>query len=244
VRRDARNPLVPSFEEAVQALLSHEPARAVALFAARRLADPTDDPSRKNHAVALFRAGRWAEAGGAFAKLILEEGGEHANSVASFFSLGVCRLELDDAPGALLATTAFLDFANARHPFYLDGVQNTANAWDRLGAHTEAASLYRSVLGVEPRPHAFNGLALALEAQGLAREALWVIELARRCGCWDEELDSNADRVREEADGPPAPTRLVERPWSRRRIIETSFRMLGLDGKARPARRCSWPIDG
>jgi len=88
------------------------------MFAARVLSDPTDWPSRANHAIALYRAGRWTQAAEAFRKLIDEVGPAHLHAIPMMFSIGYCLLQLDDPMGSLVSTTAFLNYSNERHPFY------------------------------------------------------------------------------------------------------------------------------
>jgi len=144
-RRRARPPGVPSFRDALAALLGDRPEKAAAMFAARALAYPADKSSRRNRAIALYEAGRWAEAAPLFEQFIAEDGCAADESVPYLFSLGLCRLELGDAIGSLLATTAFLDLWNERHPWYWEGLHNTACAWERLGAEAEAATLIHVV---------------------------------------------------------------------------------------------------
>ena len=69
------------------------------MFAARVLSDPTDWPSRANHAIALYRAGRWTQAAEAFRKLIDEVGPAHLHAIPMMFSIGYCLLQLDDPMG-------------------------------------------------------------------------------------------------------------------------------------------------
>ena len=183
----------PSAEEALEALLSDRPDKAAAMFAARAIADPTDFPSRANHAIALYHAERWTQAADAFTKLIEEVGPAHLHALPMMFSVGYCLLQLDDPWGSLIATTSFLDRSNERHPFYTDSLENTACAWEQLGAAAEARTLRRAL---ELRAH----------------------------------LPSDATT-----------RRLVRRLWSRRQVIATSHRILGISAKPRPARRCSWP---
>ena len=192
---------VPSFDAALQALLSDEHQAALARFAARTLADPSDWPSRGNYAIALYQAGRLAEAAPLFEKLLAEEGPDSLGAVALNFSLGYCRLELGDLRGSLEATTEFLDRSNEWHPFYWHGVHNTACAWDELGAEFEARQLFREVAEMERMDERMRQAGLAGSRFPYAG------------------------------------------PWRRRRIIERSFRVLGVDRKARRARRCKWPVD-
>ena len=44
-----------------------------------------------------------------------------------------------------MSTTAFLDYSNERHPFYADSLENTACAWEQLGAVAEARTLRRAL---------------------------------------------------------------------------------------------------
>jgi tetratricopeptide (TPR) repeat protein len=125
--------------------MGDRPDEAAALFAARVLADPTDWPSRANHAVALYNAQRWVEAAEAFSKLVGEIGADDLRALPMMFSTGYCLLQLDDAWGSLMATTAFLDYSNEKHPFYADALENTACAWEKLGATAEAKTLRRAM---------------------------------------------------------------------------------------------------
>jgi len=85
-------PGVPSFEVALKALLSGDANRAAALFAARSLADPTDWISRANRAIALYEAGRRAEAATGLEREIVRAGHADLGTVPALF----CRR----APGA------------------------------------------------------------------------------------------------------------------------------------------------
>ena len=91
----------PTFEAALAALQGDRPDEAAALFAARALADPTDWPSRANHAIALYEAERWTQAAEAFTKLIGEVGPADLRAVPMMFSVGLCLLRLDDPWGSL-----------------------------------------------------------------------------------------------------------------------------------------------
>jgi tetratricopeptide (TPR) repeat protein len=136
---------VPSFESALEALRSGRAQAAAAEFAARVVANPNDFPSRANHAIALYDAGDFARAAPLFEALIEEEGEDSPGAIPTFFSLGYCRLQLGDARASLAATAEFLDRSNERHPFYLDGLENAACAWEQLGAQLEARSLLPDV---------------------------------------------------------------------------------------------------
>jgi len=132
---------LPTFEEALDALHSGDAKRAAALFAARAIGDPKDWISRANRNIALYDAGRWAEAEVGFKAEIEREGIEGPGAVPALFCIGYCRLQLDDALGSLAATTAFLNLSNEEHPFYADGIENTCCAWERLDRSLLAASL-------------------------------------------------------------------------------------------------------
>jgi tetratricopeptide (TPR) repeat protein len=183
----------PSFEASVAALMGDRPDQAIAMFAARVLADPTDWSSRANHAFALYHADRWSQAVDELTKLIPEVGPAHLHAGPMLFSIGFCLLQLDDPWGSLISTTTFLDYSNERHPLYADALTNTACAWEQLGAVAEARTL-RGTLDLRALP---------------------AIDATKR--------------------------RLMRRLWSRRQVIATSHRILGLSAKPRPApRRCSW----
>ena len=183
----------PSFEDALEALDGGRPDEAAALFAARVLADPTDWDSRINLVGALYDGERYAEAAQGYRKLIDEAEPRSLQAVYMCALLGYSLLQLGDDWGSLVATTAFLDNSNERHPYYTSALDYTACAWNNLGAVAEAATLWRT---------------LELRAQPVT----------------------------------DATTRkLMRRTWSRRQVIATSHRILGLSAKPRPARRCSWP---
>ena len=190
-----RCPGVPTFAEAADALRSEQYGLAIARSAARMLADPTDEPSKATYAIALYRAGRLAEAAPLFESFIAEIGTGAIDSVGYVFCLGYCRLELGDPRSSLVAMTSFLDYGNEWHPFYLEGLENTAAAWDQLGAK--------------------------LESRRLTEHVAWLRDMQERL---------QGGRF------PNAGT------WPRRKVIETSFRILGVKATARPARRCKWPF--
>ena len=184
----------PTFEAALAALLGDRPDQAAAMFATRVIADPADYPSRANHVIALYNAERYVEATEGFRTLIDEVGPRSLHAVPMFLSLGYCLLQLEDEWGSLVATTGFLDHSNEKHPFYAAGLENTACAWEQLGAEAEAKTLRRAVhLRSHPAPDALT-------------------------------------------------RKLVRRLWSRSQIIATSYRILGVSARPRPARRCSWPV--
>ena len=107
------------------------------------LADPKDWISRANRNIALYDAGRWEEAAAGFEADVAREGIESPNVVPALFCIGYCRLQLGDPRGSLAATTAFLDLGNTEHPFYADGIENTACAWEALDQAVVATSLRR-----------------------------------------------------------------------------------------------------
>ena len=159
------------------------------------LADPTDEPSRANYAIALYQADRFAEAAPMFERLIEQLGPGAIDAVPLFFSLGYCRLQLGDPRGSLAATTTFLDRGNEFTPLPR-----------RPGEHRGGVGPARREAGIQA----------ALPRRRLA---------ARRAG---------------EPAWRPLPQR---RLWPRRKVIETSFRILGIKAKARRARRCKWAFD-
>lgn len=144
-----RVPGVPTFDEALRALQAGDLEAAIALFAARTLAHPADHPSHANYAIALYRAGRHAQAAELFEKVIEEAGPGSLVAVGFSYCLGHARLELGDPYRALAATTEFLDWSNEWNPLYLDGVSNTAEAWSQLGTVAEALELRQAVASVQ-----------------------------------------------------------------------------------------------
>ncbi len=143
----SERPRIPSFDDALAALLEGNAPRAAALFAERALADPGDWISRANRAIALYEDERWADAAPALEAHIDRAGFDDLGTVPALFYLGYCRLQLGHIEASLAATTAFLDLSNEAHPWYRDTIENTACAWERL-THEEAAASLRS----EPWP--------------------------------------------------------------------------------------------
>jgi tetratricopeptide (TPR) repeat protein len=231
-------------DDAMKALLGDRWQAAAAKYGERLLRNPDDEIARSNRAVALYEAGRWAEAAKAFEELLRREGPASEVAPPALFSLGYCRLELDDHRGALEASTLFLDLSNEEHPFYWDGVQNVACAANRLGKHSAAVQLYRVVLGVTPHPYAFNGLALALGELGRAAEGLYVLDAARRAGKWDEILVASMEHLAELEAGRRRPTALTSPRWSRERILRLALRVLGWRRDPLPPSPLTWRRDG
>lgn len=95
--------------------------------------------------MALLDAGRLADAAPLIEAHIQDVGPHTIDAVGLYFCLGYCKLELGDAWGSLVATTSFLDQGNERNPRYLDGVHNTAAAWQQLGAKMEARLLFKDL---------------------------------------------------------------------------------------------------
>lgn len=197
----------------------------------RRGSRPPREPPRAairrtNRAVALYDAGRWDEAERAFLDVLRREGPASQVAPPALFSLGYCRLELDDERGSLQATTLFLELSDEEHPFHWDGVQNVACALDRLGQHEPAAQLYRTVLGARPNPFAYNGLALALGDLQKPGEGLFVLDEARRAGHWDEVLDGSLGFLAARSGGARKSTFLRAPRWPRERVLAAAFRAL------------------
>lgn len=120
---------------------SGNPKGAVAPPAKRAHVGPCDFALRGNHAIALYEAECWTEAADAFGDLVAEVGPADLRAVPMTFSIGYCLLQLGDPWGSLMATTTFLQHSNERHPFYADALENTACAWEALGAVAEATTL-------------------------------------------------------------------------------------------------------
>ena len=231
-------------DDALKALLAERWRAAAARFGERLLKDPGDDIARSNRAVALYEEGRWAEAAKAFEEVLRREGPSSEVAPPALFSLGYCRLELDDNQGALEASTMFLELSNEDHPFYWDGVQNIACAAGRLGKNELAVQLYRVVQGVAPHPYAYNGLALALGELGRAAEGLYVLEAVRRNGHWDEVLAATMNHLEDLTKRPRVPTTITAPRWSREHILRVAFRALGWRREPLPASLLTWRRDG
>lgn len=231
-------------DRALKALLDERWQEAAARYAKRLLKDPDDGIARCNRAVALYEAGRWPAAARAFEELLRREGPGSEAAAPALFSLGYCRLQLEQNRGSLEASTMFLELTNDRHPFFWDGVQNVACACSRLGRSAVAAQLYRVVLGVRPHKYAYNGLALALAGMGRPREGLYVLEAARSAGNQDEVLDSSLEHLLAIADGPATRTPLTVRRWSRERILGAAFEVLRWKRDPLPASRLRWRTGG
>jgi len=104
-------------DKALKALLGEKWRTAAAQYGERLLEDPGDGIARSNRAVALYGAERWREAAKAFEDLLLSEGPASEVAPPALFSLGHCRLEMDDNRGSLEASALFLDLSNEDHPF-------------------------------------------------------------------------------------------------------------------------------
>jgi tetratricopeptide (TPR) repeat protein len=188
-------------DEALKALLAERWSLAAAKYGQRLLKDPDDGVARCNRAVALYEQGRWSDAAKAFEELLRREGPASEVAPPALFSLGYCRLELEQNRGSLQASTLFVELSNEDHPFYWDGVQNIACACNRLGHSALAVQLYRVVLGVQPDKYAYNGLALSLAGMGRAREAIHVLDRARDADYWDDVLESSMEHLTRIARG-------------------------------------------
>jgi tetratricopeptide (TPR) repeat protein len=137
-------------DDAFKTLLEERWRAAAARYGLRPFEQPEDGIALSNRAVALYEAERWAEAAQAFEEVLRREGPASEMAPPALFSLGYCRLQLDDARGALEASTLFLELSNEEHPFYRDGVQNVACAASRLGELALAVQLHRVALGAGP----------------------------------------------------------------------------------------------
>jgi len=230
-------------DEALRALLAERWQVAAAKYGQRLLKDPDDGVARCNRAVALYESAQWPKAARAFEDLLRREGPASQVAPPALFSLGYCRLELEQDRESLQASTLFIELSNEDHPFFWDGVQNIACACNRLGHSALAVQLYRVVLGVRPHAYAYNGLALSLAEVGLAREAIYVLDRARDDGYWDEVLQRSMEHVTELAQAPPKGTRITGRRWSRERILGAAFQVLGWKRKPLPRSRWKWRDD-
>ena len=149
--------LVPTEEEAVDALRGQRHGEAAALFAARALADRLDWPARVNHVRAIYNGDRYSDAARGFRRLLDEAGPTNPEAPSWFLSLGYCLLQLDEDWDSLVATTGFLEHASEKHPWYAVAIENTACAWEYLGALAESTSLRRAGhLRAHPAPDAYT----------------------------------------------------------------------------------------
>jgi tetratricopeptide (TPR) repeat protein len=187
-------------DEALKALLEERWLAALAKYSERLPRNPRDDIARSNRAVALYEAGRWAEAAKAFEDLLRREGPASEIAPPALFSLGYCRLELGDDRGALEASTLFIELSNERHPFYRDGVHNIACAADRLGEHAAAASLYRAASGKARRWTRKRILRAAFRVLGWHRKPLPASRLI-----WRRDRRALRRRRRADVRAGPAP---------------------------------------
>lgn len=238
-------PRSPSLASAMKELRTGDPAAAAAQFRARLRANPKDQGSRVNYAIALYEAGRWKQAAQAFRRALELEKPESKSAVPMQFFLGCCLLQLNDNTGSLLATTYFLDLSNTEHPWYWEGVADTAFVWSHLGAHRDAASLCLRIPDTHcpDDPSFLNWLALTFDALDRPREGAYVLECARDRGEWNDVLARNYAYLKRKDPRPsvrPTWRGLSRAPWSRERIIRTSFRILGIDAKPRPPSVMSW----
>ena len=174
-------------DDALKALLEERWSAALAKYGKRLLRNPADNIARSNRAVALYEAGRWAEAAKAFEDVILREGPTSEVAPPALFSLGYCRLQLGDNRGALEASTLFLELSNEQHPFYRDGVQSIACAAKRLGEHKAAADLYRVVLGVAPHRDEADGRRRRTRLTAPRATRKRILSVAFRLLGWDRQ---------------------------------------------------------
>jgi TolA-binding protein len=158
-------------DDALKALLEERWAAAVAKYGERLLRNPGDAVARSNRAVALYEAGRWADAAKAFQDILRREGPSSEVAPPALFSLGSCRLRLNDHRGALEASALFIELSNERHPFYRDAVENIACAADRLRQHEVAAKLNRARIAA-PRWPRERVLRAAFRVLGWRRKPL------------------------------------------------------------------------
>jgi predicted Zn-dependent protease len=132
----------PTFRGAMTALRQRRYPRAVSLFAALALAGKDQGRARVFHALALWGAGRWADAARAFESIFA--GQEGTPAVLGLFALGHCLLESGDPQAALMAMSEFLERSTGRHPLFGDAVRDIAQAWALLGDGPGSASLRRA----------------------------------------------------------------------------------------------------
>ena len=136
---------VPSEEVALEALHWDRNGEAAALFAARALANRLDWFARVNYVRALYNGDRYVEAARGFRRLLDEAGPKNPEAPFWFLALGYCLLQLEEDWESLVATTGFLERANHRHSSYYVGLENTACAWNNLGALAESTSLRKAI---------------------------------------------------------------------------------------------------
>lgn len=120
----------------------------------------------------LYQAGRLAEAAALSEQLVAS-----APSVEAWHLLGVSRLGLNDAAGALQALDAGLAL-DGRRPGLLS---SRALALTALGRDPEAVAAARAALAADPdNPPVFRALAVSLQRLGGFEEALSVLDRAPR----------------------------------------------------------------
>jgi predicted O-linked N-acetylglucosamine transferase (SPINDLY family) len=120
----------------------------------------------------LYQAGRLAEAAALCERLVAD-----APSVEAWHLLGVSRLGLNDAAGALASLEAGLAL-DGRRPGLLS---SRALALTALGRDPEAVAAARAALATDPdNPPVFKALALSLQRLGGFEEALAVLDRAPR----------------------------------------------------------------
>ncbi len=188
-------------DEELRAMLAERWAAALARYGESLPADPEGDETATSLAAELIEEGRWADAARAFEEVLRREGPASDAAPAALFSLGVCRMQLDDARGALEATALFLELSDEEHPSWRDGVQNAACAAERLGQHEAAVDL-RSTALAGPGGSRERTLRSAFGVLGWWREALPVsIDMVRPSG--GARRSQQAQRASPPAPAPP-----------------------------------------
>lgn len=103
---------------------------------------PDAPPTGYREAIALFQAGKFAQARDILRRCV-EENPAH---VGARFGLGVCTARLGDRPGAVQHLQRVVELDPRHVPAHLQ----LAELYDTLGRRQDALALYRSVLSIEP----------------------------------------------------------------------------------------------
>jgi hypothetical protein len=121
--------------------------------------------NRMAYAIALYEAGRWADAAKSF-EIILETRGDEPDAL---YGLAHCRLELGDAEGAIEPLSKLV----AKNRAYRDyeAVLDLADAYARTGHDDDALDLLEGLVKTSPRVQHSLALAKRLVAMDKIEEA-------------------------------------------------------------------------
>lgn len=237
----APDPLVPTFDEGVKAMLEERWTDAVKVFSARVIASPSDLNSRTNLAVALGESHRWEDAAREFERVVADPS---SKPLPEFHSLGHCYYNLGRHLEAVEAFRQYFLRATRRNPVFAPALVCLGLALQELRHPLAARALLMQGVRMSPDAENFEYLARFFWSETMGPDALGAIVEAAERKLESPGLASLLDEVLKEMEtrapqGRPvaAPVEWDAQPsWTGKGIAECCADILAVERKAKNAR--------